>query len=360
MGLALLFIRHWEIAATLGCLGVIYWLWAIRTYLYGTLLAAIAEKSLQRKNYDRAFAVATRLLRERGFPWPNRDDEEWRVIRAAAHCVRGTVHQRRGEDGIAAAEFDWAIELFPCLEEAYLRQAAAYRKIGHWSRLEDAVDNCDAVIAAFPERPRHYMSRAVVFLLAGCDEEALADSSQALALANGRAHIYRQVGLMHICVGRYGEATETLAQAVRLSPGNGYGVLLLHLARLGAGEDDVAELRANASQVDRDDWPGPLVQLYCGELTPNEAFAAAQRNKMTTRERRGETAFYLGERALLAGDTASAKPLLHEAKDACPSSFIECWAADAELRRLARQEERRDRADASGEPECHKGPAVAG
>ena len=360
MGLALLFIRHWEIAATLVCLGVAYWLWAIRTHLYGVLFVAIAEKSLQGKNYDRAFAVATRLLREHGFPWPNREDEEWRVIRAAAHCVRGTVHQRRGEDGIAAAEFDWAIELFPCLEEAYLRQAAAYRKIGHWSRLEDAIGNCDAVIAAFPERPRHYMSRAVVFLLAGCDEEALADCREALALANGRAHIYRQVGLMQICLGRCGEATETLAEAVRLSPGNGYGVLLLHLARLGAGEDDVAELRANASQVDGNDWPSPLLQLYCGELTPHDAFAAAQRSEMTARERRGETAFYLGARALRAGDTAAAKPLLHEAKEACPSSFIECWAADAELRRLARQEERCDCGDASAAPERHKGPAVAG
>lgn len=139
--------------------------------------------------------------------------------------------------------------------------------------------------------------------------------------------------------------------------GSGPSARIFTLARLGAAEDDMAELRANACQVDHNDWPGPLVQLFCGELTPNEAFAAAQRNDMTARERGGETAFYLGERALLAGDTASAKPLLHEAKDACPSSFIECWAADAELRRLARQEER---GEPIAGPERSKGPAVAG
>jgi lipoprotein NlpI len=360
MNIIRLFVRHWEIAPTLLCVGLAVWLWAVRAHLFGILLLAIAEKAMKRRDYDRAFAVATRLLREHGFPWPNQNNEEWRLIRGGAHCIRGTVYQRRGEDGIAAAEFDWAIELAPDLEEAYLRQAASYRKSGHWSRLEDAIDNCDAVIDAFPERPRHYMSRAVVFLLAGCDEEALADCDQALALGTGKAHIYRQAGLLRLCTGRYREAATALAPAVRLAPENAYGVLLLHLARRGAGEEDTAELRANASKIDRTAWPGPLVQLYCGELTPDEAFAAARRSETTARERRGETAFYLGERTLLAGDIATATPLLEEAKDACPASFIECWAADAELRRLARQEERCDHAGAGGEPERHKGPAVVG
>ena len=360
MNVIRLFVRHWEIAPLLLGLGLAIWLLAIRAHLFGILLLAIAEKAMKRKDYDRAFAVATRLLREHGFPWPNRKDEGWHVILGGAHCVRGTVHQRRGEDGIAAAEFDCAIEFAPDLEEAYLRQAASYRKIGHWSRLEDAIDNCDAVIEAFPERPRHYMSRAVVFLLAGCDEEALADCDQALALGTGKAHIYRQAGLMRLCAGRHAEAVTALAPAVRLAPQNAYGVLLLHLARKGAGEDDTAELHAHASQIDRDAWPGPLVQLYCGELTPDEAFAAASRNETTAGERRGETAFYLGERALLAGNIDIAKPLLQEAKEACPASFIECWAADAELRRLARGEQQCDCAEVSPEAQYDRGPAVPG
>ncbi|HEV2551023.1 MAG TPA: hypothetical protein VGU20_27170 [Stellaceae bacterium] len=355
-----LFVRHWEIAPALLCLGLAIWLWAVRAHLFGILLLAIAEKAMKRRDYDRAFAVATRLLREHGFPWPNQNNEEWQVVRGGAHCIRGTVYQRRGEDGIAAAEFDWAIELAPDLEEAYLRQAATYRKIGHWSRLEDAIDNCDAVIGSFPERPRHYMSRAVVFLLAGCDEEALADCDQALALGTGKAHIYRQAGLVRLCAGRYSEAAMALAPAVRLSPQNAYGVLLLHLARRGAGEDDTAELRAHASKIDCTVWPGPLVQLYCGELAPDEAFAAATRSETTARERRGETAFYLGERALLAGDIERAKPLLEEAKDACPASFIECWAADSELRRVARREHPHDCSEAGAALNYDKGPAVAG
>lgn len=360
MSIIRLFIRHWEIAPTLLCLGLLCWLFAIRGHLFGMLLLAIAEKAMKRRDYDRAFAVATRLLRAHGFPWPNRKDEGWQVICAGAHCVRGTVYQRRGEDGIAAAEFDCAIELAPDLEEAYLRQAASYRKSSHWSRLEDAIDNCDAVIDAFPERPRHYMSRAVAFLLAGCDEQALADCDQALALGTGKAHIYRQAGLLRLCTGRYSEATTALAPAVRLAPENAYGVLLLHLARRGAGEDDTAELRAHASNVDCTAWPGPLVRLYCGELTSDEVFAAASRNEMTARERRGETAFYLGERALLANDVATAKPLLEEARDACPASFIECWAADSELRRLARRVQQYDGSEASPAPQYDKGPAVAG
>jgi lipoprotein NlpI len=359
-----LFVRHWEIAPLLLGLGLAVWLLAIRAHLFGMLLLAIAEKAMKRRDYDRAFAVATRLLRERGFPWPKRDEEGWQVIRGGAHCIRGTVYQRRGEDDIAAAEFDCAIELAPDLEEAYLRQAASYRKIGDWSRLEDAIDNCDAVIDAFPDRPRHYMSRAVVFLLAGRDEEALADCDQALALGTGKAHIYRQAGLLRLCTGRYSEATTALAPAVRLAPENAYGVLLLHLARRGAGEDDTAELRAQASKIDRTVWPGPLVQLYCGELTADEAFAAAARNEATARERRGETAFYWGERALLAGAIERAKPLLEEAREACPAPFIECWAADSELRRLARREQPCDGSDASQasrlEPQYDRGPAVAG
>jgi hypothetical protein len=66
-----------------------------------------------------------------------------------------------------------------------------------------------------------------------------------------------------------------------------------------------------------------LVQLYCGELTPDEALAAATRGETTARERRGET-------------------------------------ADSELRRLARREHQCDCSEASAAPEYDKGPAVAG
>jgi hypothetical protein len=52
--------------------------------------------------------------------------------------------------------------------------------------------------------------------------------------------------------------------------------------------------------------------------------------------------------------------LLEEAKDACPASFIECWGADAELRRLARREQQCDGSDASPEPQYDRGPAVVG
>jgi lipoprotein NlpI len=319
---------HWEIAVAVTLLVVLHYLWTVRTELHAFVFLRSGESALKGKDYDKAFRIAGRLLK-RGADAAS--DDATRESQAAAHCLRGSVHVRRNEDDQALAAFDAAIDLAPELEEAYVRRAAIYRKAG---RLDDALADYQTVIDQTPTHARVYIARAAALCVEARHEEAAADCDMALRLAPRDPGIHRQIGLVRICAGQFDHAAVTLARAVTLDPKNAYAALLLHLARAGAGQEDARELRDNAAGIDRRAWPGPLLALYLGEITADQVLAAARSDETTARERLGEAAFYRGERALLAGDTAEAERLLREAQLLCPAPFIESWAAATELRRL--------------------------
>jgi lipoprotein NlpI len=178
------------------------------------------------------------------------------------------------------------------------------------------------------------IARAAALTSQGNHEGARVNCRDAIRLKPKDPGVLRQMGLMQLCSQRYAEAAATLARSVRLDPKSGCAVLLLHLARLGAGEADEQELRANAARLNLDAWPNPIVRFCLGETGPDQLRAIANADPRTARERLGEAAFYMGEAALLRGEKASAASLLREAWELCPASFIESWAAAAELHRL--------------------------
>jgi lipoprotein NlpI len=101
-----------------------------------------------------------------------------------------------------------------------------------------------------------------------------------------------------------------------------------------AGSLNRDALSAGMAEIKNDDWPVPLLDLYRGKITAEQA----QKESSTWHVDRGkaqkcEADFYLAEWHLARKNAGAAVPLLQSAVTDCPYGFIEQDAARAELKR---------------------------
>jgi len=143
------------------------------------------------------------------------------------------------------------------------------------------------------------------------------------------------MGRALLAFGKPENAASFYQEALMLAPTDIYSVLWLHLARHRAGQDDRAELVANAEKLDQSQWPWPVVAYYLGTLDPAQlgTAAAAPESPQARKEQTCEANFYLGA-APAKGATVEAQRRLRAAVAECPKGFIEYSAAKLELKRL--------------------------
>ncbi|MGB6253743.1 MAG: hypothetical protein WBF62_10855, partial [Bradyrhizobium sp.] len=144
---------------------------------------------------------------------------------------------------------------------------------------------------------------------------------------------YFSRGIANLYGGSAAKAVTDFDQATTLDPKNSYAPLWREIA---AQRDHQASRIADAlGAVDVKAWPGPLIRLYAGQITPEAAMTAAQHASLSAEIRRGtmcEANFYSGELALQNGTKDIALPLLKKAVAECPRDFTEFAGAKAELK----------------------------
>src|SRR5262249_34890868 len=99
--------------------------------------------------------------------------------------------------------------------------------------------------------------------------------------------------------------------------------------RARLGENAVSELEANSGRLKSKAWPYPAVELFLGRRPPDATLASAERA-----HDRCEAQFFVGQGYLLQTNRAQAEEVLWAAHSACPTGFVEYYAAVAELKRL--------------------------
>ena len=169
-------------------------------------------------------------------------------------------------------------------------------------------------------------------------ERKIALYTEAIELDPNFALAYQNRGRRRFYVGQFKEAERDFAKGVWLEPLNAYGVIWLYLSRARApgGKPDAEALRADTAKMDPNKWPGPVVSMYLGKLTPETLRDTAHSNdQKTDRKHRCEANFYIGELRLLERRQADATSLFRAALETCPRSFMEYGGANAELQRLA-------------------------
>ena len=311
------------------------------------------EAYAEKKQYDAAIADFTACLRlkpdifdayiQRGLSYGEQKkfDEEIADITSAIqlrpdlssnYLMRGSLNADRQKLDIAATDFSAAIAIDPDSGIAYLLRGEIYRL---QNKLDAAQSDFDKVVDLDPRDAAAYFLRAAVLRDQGKLREALDDLETGLKYAPDDFDAHLHTGLIQWELGRFDDAATSFEQVVKLQPANAYGVLWLDISRAHAGKTD-GDLLHNAAGLDAVKWPAPVIKVFLGTGTPDQAIqAAGQASPSVQQNQICEANFYVGEWQLLHQNAAAAKPMLQIAASNCPHDFVELPAAIAELKRLS-------------------------
>jgi lipoprotein NlpI len=244
----------------------------------------------------------------------------------------------RGDPDAAIAAFSHALaagDLAPgYLPATYSGRALAYLQRG---KCQDAVGDMDAALKLRSNDAEAYVLRAEAEICLKKQDAAFADFAEAVRL-RPTVKIYEQFAVQQWAVGQFGGAAANFEAAIAASsksnPHLPYLILWYAMTADRAAALDQAILAKHMRDIDEDNWPCPLLELYLGKLTADRATAmAVDRNPQTDGEHKCELGFYLAEWNLARGKGDAAKPLLENAVNNCPRTFMEYGAAVIEQRR---------------------------
>ncbi|MHA1600037.1 MAG: hypothetical protein ACTSW2_04360 [Alphaproteobacteria bacterium] len=136
---------------------------------------------------------------------------------------------------------------------------------------------------------------------------------------------------------RFDAAAGDYTNSLKRNPADLYAALWLYMTREFTGQDGRPELIRATKQTDLFYWPGPVVNLFLGQITPEEILEAAKDvflDEKAQNEQACEAYFYAGQYAMLNGDKSTAIRLFRAAIDTGVTSFIEYEASRLALDRL--------------------------
>jgi lipoprotein NlpI len=263
---------------------------------------------------------------------------------AGALTSSGVTHLQMREYERAIRDFDRALALEPGLVVAWRQRALAYRSKGDYER---ALADFEQAILLAPSDARLYTDRGVAYELLGDYSSAIRDFDRAIAFKPNHASAIEGRGRTNFYLGNFAQAAADLQRGLALDSADVYGVLWLHLARQRLHQDDNEDFAAHAAVVDSTRWPGPIVRYLLGGLASDSLRVLAAAAELDGQGQRCAVAFYLGEEALLRGDSVAATPLFDETRATCPKELNEHRAAVAELQRMARSPVLTERPDSA-------------
>lgn len=251
---------------------------------------------------------------------------------------RGINANNAGNSDLAISSFTAALasaDLAPAyVPDAHLGRARAYLLKG---KCPEALADVEQAVGLRPNDFTAYQLRAGANLCLRKPDAAQADFD-VLTRMRPSASLYEGEARFEWNYGRFAEAAPNFLKAIELTPENSehgpYIVLWYAMSADLAGSLDQAKLNDAASKFGSRSWPGPLLDLYRGRTTAEEAIKKAEdRNPQTTTNQKCEANFYVAEWYLARKNPDAAKPLLTQAKAECPHGFIEYFAAQTELKR---------------------------
>jgi lipoprotein NlpI len=247
---------------------------------------------------------------------------------------RANAYLRKGDNDRAIQDYDQAIRLDPDAALARNNRGSAYQHKGDYERAlrdyNDAIRLDSSFAVAFGNRGR-------VHHFHGNYAPAIADYGQAIELDPEYALAYYNRALARFDQGLYIGAVPDFVRAYNLDPDNPYRAIGLYLAKARVGDADREALANQAKVFNMSRWPGPVIELYVGQLSPEALLEAARDpDAATQRERQCEAYFYVGEELLLHGQRDAAARMFQGAVNTGVTSLFEYVSARAELRRLAR------------------------
>ncbi|PYM44495.1 MAG: hypothetical protein DME16_20875 [Candidatus Rokuibacteriota bacterium] len=282
-----------------------------------------AQKCAETPSPDLALAHCTRAIQSGELSEPSL---------AVTLNNRGNAYQNKGDYVRAIADYDQAIKLNSDSALIFNNRGSAHQHKGDYER---AIQDYEQAIRLDPSSARAFNNRGRVNHLKEDYAQAIKDYDEAIALDPDYQLAFYNRALARFDQGLYIASVPDFVRAVQLDSSSTYRVLGLYLAKARGGDVDRESLAANAAQLNLTRWPGPVVALFLGQITPEALVAGAQDPDPTTqRERQCEAYFYAGEHFLIQGQRAPAVQMFQSAVATGVTSLVEHSSAKAELRRL--------------------------
>ena len=167
--------------------------------------------------------------------------------------------------------------------------------------------------------------------LKGDLDGAIADHSQAVSVDPRSAAAYFNRGMEYYLTGAMPKALADLSQASALAPNELYLGLLLDVTAVRSGLPGT--LKEQSAKFDMAAWPAPAVRLLLQQLTPEALAAAADDGPASDKPRRQcEAHFYTGVALARAGKPDAAAAEWRQALANCPKPTPERSYAEVELK----------------------------
>ena len=239
--------------------------------------------------------------------------------RAHAYFGRGNAYLASGRPRLALLDYAFALRLDPNLANVLALRGEALAALG---RHEQALAELDRAVQIEPDNPEIVGGRAIAHLALGRLDDAAVDWRRQLQLLPAGNAPARACVLLRLA--DYAAAVPALDCARQGEPADPYW-RLYHRAAL-ARLDRAGTLPAGEAVPSA--WPGPLLALHAGLLSPAEVLVRADNPC-----RRAEALFQLG---ILASASAPEQARQHWAQviETAAPEMIEHAAARLELRRL--------------------------
>ena len=266
---------------------------------------------------------------------------------------RAALLRDKGDFDGALAEYDGIVESLRAetATGSYLASTAFFSRVGalrEKGAIDAALAEVEKGIAVWPHTTIGYWERALIALF-HTGQPAAAAVDLADAIKKGYGHKVTNILL--------DAGAEAMGVVV---PGRGWEidfdtpfvpaaydlVLQAQLARMRAGTADADTFLKDVQDLDHQlfpgffrnmrftEWPGPLIKLFLGTMTPDEVRAAATAPGRDARHRACAADFYLAAYHQEKRQDADARRLLQAAADGCPVWAAERGFARADLKRL--------------------------
>src|SRR5262249_19175289 len=143
------------------------------------------------------------------------------------------------------------------------------------------------------------------------------------------AFLYR--GLLSLYAGNGAKALADISQAADLDPKDPFNALWLDI--VGQRNGVQSRLPVSAAQIDLAKWPGPIVKLFLGQLTPEAVLASVDEAPGRNKKRQiCQANFYIGVWHMRNEQKEEGTRLLKLAESDCYKTQLEWRAATAELK----------------------------
>ncbi len=248
-------------------------------------------------------------------------------------------------DATSARQFDRALALYTRairaanLSSNHLSNAHRGRGDVNFEKglFEDAVKDYERALALNPHNAAAFANRGNVRAHQGSFSVAMKDLNTAIMLDPHDAVAIQTRGNIYFYLGQFEKASADFQRSLDLEPDDLFSVIWLYLAMAREGKSGEALLYSSRKGKNLDEWPGPVISLYLGEISTADFIKIA--SDFPERERRqltSEAYFYVGEYQLLHRNIEEAKKMFEQTVAQGIKTLVEHSAAKAELKRFER------------------------